>query len=69
MICLDEKLFTALRRAAGQRVREFESQELANAAWAFATADRSDGLLFAALSRAVGPRTGKLNAQSLANTA
>ena len=32
----DEKLFTALARAAEQRLSEFKPQELANTAWALA---------------------------------
>ena len=33
----NEKLFTALARAAKRLVNEFNAQGLANAAWAFAT--------------------------------
>ena len=38
MNLLDEKLFMALARAAEQRASEFNAQELANTAWAFAIA-------------------------------
>ena len=49
---------------------EFNAQELANTAWAFATADQSDVLLFAALVRAALWRhVGKFNAQGSASTA
>ena len=45
-------LFSTLARAAEQRVSEFNPQELANTAWAFAMVVRLDALLFAALARA-----------------
>ena len=35
-------LFTSLTRAAELRMSEFNAQELANTAWAFATVKRSD---------------------------
>ena len=38
--------------AAEQRMSDFNSQGLANAAWAFATADQSDASLFGALATA-----------------
>ena len=37
----DDKLFTALARAAERRVNGFKPQELANTAWAFAMAGAS----------------------------
>ena len=47
----DEKLFTALARAAELRMSEFKAQEIANTAWAFAKLDQLDEALFAALAR------------------
>ena len=41
---------------------ELDALNLANVAWAFATADRSDALLFAALARAAERRLGEFNA-------
>ena len=54
---------------AERRVGDLNAQELANTAWAFATADQSDQLVFAALARAAEWRVGEFNAQELANTA
>ena len=48
---------------------EFNAQQLANTAWAFATASQSDETLFAALSRAAEQRVSEFNGQSLANIA
>ena len=44
-------------------------QDLANVAWAFATANQSDAQLFAALGRTAERRLGDFNVQHLANTA
>ena len=41
----------ALERAAEQRVSDFNMQELANTAWAFATVVERDAQLFTALAR------------------
>ena len=57
------------RAAAEQRMSDFNSQNLANAAWAFATADQSDASLFAALATAAEQRMGDFNSQGLANAA
>jgi len=35
-------LFTILARAAERRMSDFDSQNIANTAWAFATADQVD---------------------------
>ena len=43
-------MFAALATTAQRRMGNFKPQELANTAWAFATADQKDALLFAALS-------------------
>ena len=48
---------------------DFKSQNLANAAWAFATADQSDASLFAALATAAEQRMGDFNSRNLANAA
>ena len=47
----DEKLFTALARAAERWMSEFNAQDLANTAWAFATENLLDKKLFAVLAR------------------
>ena len=47
----------------------FNKQELANAAWAFATADQTDAPLFAVLARATERCMWDFDAQGLANTA
>ena len=54
-----------------RRLDKFKAQELANTAWAFATAGQQDVQLFTALaSVAVAEwRLGNFNAQDLANTA
>ena len=66
---LDERLFAALVRASCWRVSEFNAQNLANTAWAFATVNRPDDKLFIALARAAAQRGSEFNAQELANTA
>ena len=48
----DEQLFMTLARASDQRVCDFDAQNLANTAWAFATAGQSDAQVFAALAKA-----------------
>ena len=62
-------LFTALARAAERRMCEFKAQELANTAWAFATASQPDTSLFTALARAAEWRMCEFKAQELANAA
>ena len=42
-----------LAAAAERQVDEFTSQDLANTAWAFATAGHLDGLIFTVMERAV----------------
>jgi len=56
-------------RAVERRLDHFKPQELANTAWAFATADRSDALLFVLLVRVVERRLGEFKPQDFANTA
>ena len=58
-----------MARAVQLRLGHFKVQELANTAWAFATANQSDAQLFAALARAAELYLGDFNVQDLANTA
>ena len=46
----DAQLFAVLLGEAKQRLGNFNAQELANTAWAFATARQKDGQLFTALA-------------------
>ena len=55
--------------AAEWLIGDFNSQGLANAAWAFATADQSDASLFAALATTAERRMSDFNSQELANAA
>ena len=48
---LDTQLFTVLAKVAEWRVRSFNTQELANTAWAFAQAGQLDTQLFTVLAR------------------
>ena len=57
-----------LRRAAEQHLGDFNGQDLANTAWAFAMASLLDIQLFAALVRAAEWRLGDFNVQNLVNT-
>ena len=50
-------------------MRDFNSQELANTAWAFATVGRKDERLFSTLAAAAEQRMRDFNSQELANTA
>ena len=62
-------MFAALATVAEHHMGDFNVQELANKAWAFATAGQHDALLFAALATAAERRMGDFNVQELANTA
>ena len=66
---LKGQLFSAVARAAERRVADFNAQDLANTAWAFATAGHKDAQLFSALARAAERRVEDFNAQAIANTA
>ena len=66
---MDEKLFAALAREVELRVSEFNVQDIANTAWAFATLDHWDDKLFAALAREAEMQVSKFNAQNIAKTA
>ena len=54
---------------AERRMGEFNMQDLANIAWAFAKAGQPDAQLFMALARMAARCVGEFNAQGLANTA
>ena len=62
-------MFALLARAVEQRVCELTAQDLANTAWAFATAGHSAVVLFRALATAVEWLIREFNLQDLANTA
>ena len=55
--------------AAERRVSNFNTQNLANTAWAFAQAGQLDTQLFTVLAKVAEWRGGSLNAQEFANTA
>jgi len=61
-------LFTVLARAAEHRASEFKSQELANIAWAFATASKVDAAFFIALFKAAVWRACDFKQQEIANS-
>ena len=63
------QLFTALARTAEWCVSDFNVQNLANTAWAFATLGQLAVSLFTALAREAERRVGDFNAQGLAKTA
>ena len=58
-----------MAKAAERRIGDFNAQELANTAWAFATAGFPNAELFEVLAKAAERRIGDFNAQDLANTA
>ena len=62
----DASMFAALATAAERRMGDFNSQGLANAAWAFAMASHSNASLFAVLAKAAEQRMGDFNSQGLA---
>ena len=53
---------------AERSVGDFNTQDLANTAWAFATAGQSDAVLFTALATVAEQRMEDFDAQGLANT-
>ena len=59
----------ALVRASERRLSDFNPQEVANTAWAFATVNYRDEKLFAALAIAAERRQSECNPQDVANTA
>jgi hypothetical protein len=66
---MDAPLYRAFAKVIERRVGEFNAQDLANTAWAFAKACHEDALLFAALARASARRLDDFNPQDLVNTA
>ena len=62
-------LFVPLATVAERRMGDFNSQALANTAWAFATVSHKDQQLFTALAAAAEWHMGDFNPQALANTA
>ena len=65
----DEKLFTALARAAERRVCEFNAQHIANTTWAFATIKQPhEKLLFTASARAAEHCIGNFDVQHVRMT-
>ena len=54
---------------AERRLEQFNAQELANIAGAFATVGQKDEQLFKALAKMAERRLDQFNAQNLANTA
>ena len=64
----DKTLFMALARAAERRLSEFNVQELANTAWAFAAWKRLEAKLLAAMARAAERRLSEFNVQAFVMT-
>ena len=63
-------LFAELAGAAVLRAcRQFNTQELANTAWAYSTADQPNEKLFVALAEATERRMSGFSAQEMASTA
>merc|ERR1712185_151071 len=58
-----------LASAAEQRMKDFNSQELANTAWAFATVGHKDEWLFSMLAAAAEQRMKDFHLQELTSTA
>ena len=58
-----------MARVVGWRTGHFNTQELANTAWAFAMVSQSDAQLFTRLARAAEQRVFNFDAQELANAA
>ena len=64
----DERLFSMLAAAAEQRMRDFNSQGVANTAWAFAKVGHNKERLFIALAVAAERRMRDFNLQGLVNS-
>ena len=69
MIGMLRMLAAALSTAAERRLSEFNAQEIANTAWAFATVNYQNEKLFAVSARAAERRLSEFNPQNLSNTA
>ena len=65
----EQLLFTTLAAAAEQRMRDFDSQNLVNTTWAFATVRHKEERMFTALAVAVLWCMRDFNLQELGNTA
>ena len=65
----DEQLFKAVAKMAEQRLDQFNVQNLANTAWAFATVGQRDSQLFEEVAKMAAWRLDLFNAQDLASTA
>ena len=65
----DEHIFAALAIAAERQPSEFNPQEVANTAWAFATVNYGDEKLITVLAITAERRLRALNPQNVANTA
>ena len=63
------ELFEAIAKVAKQRLDQFNGQDFASTAWAFATVGQKDDQLFKALARMAERRLDQFNAQDLANMA
>ena len=55
-------------RAATAKIREFNTQELSNTAWAYATAHHAEPALFAAIGSVVVMKAPQFKAQEISNT-
>ena len=67
---LTGSMFVALASAAAEwRTRDFNSQALANTAWAFATVGHKEEPLFMVLASAAEQQMRDFDSQNLANTA
>ena len=62
-------MFVAVARVMERCIGDFNAQDAANTAWAFAMAGQSNAQLFATLAKVVEQRVGDFTAQNLANTA
>ena len=58
-----------ISKEAKQHLDQFNAQDLANTAWAFAKVGQQDGQLFKALAKMAKRRLDQFNAQELANMA
>ena len=58
-----------LTQAVNRKVEDFNAQNIANTAWAFATAEQWDEELFITLTQAATGTVEDFNAQGISNTA
>ena len=65
----DEQLFKALAKMAEQRLDQFNAQELANMACAFATVGQQEEQLFKVVAKMAQRSLDEFNVQELANMA